>query len=211
MTLDENCTTPDNPQVLYSREYGYYGSTSRPWQAFDHVLLPRLGPTSDRPKMFPFIRRREAPINSTASATTPPQSYSSVAILKQAPGFLDDSFAAWQSALLFSICILALSACTIFLAIRYAETLGWNLGRCCSKTPSNLEKQLAVQSKDCWDGPPFAPCRSAEENSSEIRRQPQAGDVQPTAFAIGNVREGKIAQRRFSCPRNASCDKVPHG
>ena len=170
--------------------------------------------------MSSLIQSRKAPFESTASATTPPETYFSVPSSDRVPTFLDDPFGGWQSAFLFVIVVMAFGGCTIFLAFRYAEILRSNSGSGCNNAPLSLEGQHRKRSFNCQqaeehphlDTPPIQVPSLENDDRSDTRRRPRVRCVQPTKVAIGEVREGRIAQRRVSSSRSPgqSIDSQDH-
>ncbi|EXJ93872.1 hypothetical protein A1O1_02265 [Capronia coronata CBS 617.96] len=114
--------------------------------------------------------------------------------------FLDEPFKTWPSTILFAVILMAIGGVAIFLGRRYMETLRFHTRRCC-ETPLTLEGQRSQlrgnteasatdQSAD-WSDIGFW-----DDQESDVRRRAGLGHIRPGAVAIGEVREGKIAQRR---------------
>jgi hypothetical protein len=142
---------------------------------------------------------------STASATEPPQAYFSTLRLDSIPTIIDNPFRTWQSTVLATMGAAALGLCTVFLAVRYAQVIRCNMHDYV-KAPLTLEAQKHDWSSNIDEeerylddqNPATQSPYSRDDNCSVIRRRPRARFVQPKRIAIGEVGEGKIAQRRAS-------------
>jgi hypothetical protein len=122
---------------------------------------------------------------------------------------LDRPFETWQSMALFVVLVAAFASITIFLGTRYMEALRFNQRDCCEALSSVEPQRPRTDGQD--DGINWGDenCRTMSsqmpaEQGSDIRRRSRSRDIQLNIIEIGEVREGKIAQRRASNPRNVA-------
>lgn len=125
--------------------------------------------------------------------------------------FLDDPFKTWPSTILFVIIFLAIAGISVFLGLRYREVLRY---RQCCDAPLTLEAQRAnvgeerenaetqLEDDNTGDntGGHSSDSHLWDDPEPSIRRRPAAAQL-TRIVTIGEVREGRIAQRRAS----ASC------
>ncbi|KIW32641.1 uncharacterized protein PV07_04171 [Cladophialophora immunda] len=121
---------------------------------------------------------------------------------------LEDPFGTWLSTFLFIVLLVALGSCAIFLGSRYAEILGFDAHHN-DDLPLISEGPRQIRSGDdgedagyLFDETPISQItHSQDDHQFDIRRRPGTADVQPNCVTIGEVREGRIAQRRASSSR----------
>ncbi|OAP60155.1 hypothetical protein AYL99_05157 [Fonsecaea erecta] len=123
---------------------------------------------------------------------------------------LEDPFGSWHTTLAFVVLLFALGSCAILLGSRYAEILRFD-AHSHDELPLTLNRQRPNRSgNDAGDpGSLFEETATSQVTHSQdghqfdLRRRPGTATVQPGYVAIGEVREGMIAQRRASFPRGA--------
>lgn len=136
--------------------------------------------------------------SSLPASTLPPASLS----------FLDDPLGSWRSIFLAVLSSVALCSYAIFLGFRYAEVLR-PIPSIFGAAPLTLEAQIPSDTEDSdrhLDNGPFGaypPYSPRHDDHSEMRRRPKATYIQSKTVPIGEVRQGKIAQRRASSARDA--------
>lgn len=121
--------------------------------------------------------------------------------------FLDNPFKDWATTLLFVVLLAAFCAVAVLLGIRYMEVLQINMDNS-SKTPLTLEAQRFSAGEITGGNERYHHEQGSilfdhgfqrdQEFATRHRSRPRY--VQP-AVAIGEVREGRIAQRRASSSR----------
>lgn len=123
--------------------------------------------------------------------------------------FLDDPLGSWKSIFLAVLSSVALCSYAIFLGYRYAEVLRPIPG-IFNTAPRTLEAQVPSDTEE-YDRHldselfgPYPPYSPGHDDHSEIRRRPQATYIQSKTVPIGEVRQGKIAQRRASSARDTA-------
>lgn len=124
--------------------------------------------------------------------------------------FLDEPFKTWPTTILFGALLMVIGGVAIFLGLRYMEALRFNHRNCC-KVPLTLEGLRANQTAhgrnneipSSHQGATSADTGLWDDHDSDIRRRSELGDVHRGTVAIGEVREGRIAQRRASSSRKA--------
>ncbi|EXJ68841.1 uncharacterized protein A1O5_07773 [Cladophialophora psammophila CBS 110553] len=148
--------------------------------------------------MFHLTTRRDTRFISTLSAEP-----------ASTPGamtkFLEDPFGTWQTTFLFIVLLIALGICVIFLGTRYAEVLRFNTYNY-DTLPLTLEGRQPKRSANRGEvtaylfaeSPISQASRLQDDDQVNLRRRPGAANIRPNFVAIGQVREGKIAQRRAS-------------
>jgi hypothetical protein len=151
--------------------------------------------------------------NATESTTMAPPSYYATPKSDFLSQFLDRPLQAWHTAVLFAICVVALSSCAVFLALRYAEIFS-HTRRDNDPASPTLEAQIADSGQRSFDESPTrhrisSPATAICLEDNEIRRRTRARGGPLTVTVVGKVQESKLAQRRAS--RAGSIGRVVHG
>jgi len=117
---------------------------------------------------------------------------------------IDRPFETWQSTVFFVVVVAMLGSVAVFLGVRYLEALRFKRYDCCAN-PLTLEGQRSKgdpQQRAPEDViPESAYVDSQGHYNSDIRPRYRAGHIRPSTVGIGEVRQGRIAQRRASASR----------
>ncbi|KIW57817.1 hypothetical protein PV05_02375 [Exophiala xenobiotica] len=156
-------------------------------------------------RSIPDMNASSGSMTSAEAAGAPPLEDASNWMLRS----LDRPFETWQSTALFVVLIAAFAGVTIFLGIRYIEALRFNQRECCDALLSLEPHRPRNDGQDdgiYWGDESWGTgnTQMPAEQETDIRRRTRPRDIQLNIIEIGEVREGKIAQRRASNPRNVA-------
>ena len=123
--------------------------------------------------------------------------------------FLDEPFRTWQSTFLFGVVSVILAVVAIFLGIRYMEACQFKSYDCCKASltlegqsnPDMDKKASKLRGYSASETPGTPQAHPSIDLEADIRRQFRLHCIQASNVAIGEVRQGRIAQRRASLSR----------